>query len=128
MALLVKLLQNDNEKIAQSTWRVASRLPLLSSEVFFSYPLDISKPLLFRYWLYEVISSSSWEYLSADILERILNSEIETTCIGLRAAINSPNFEVDTFHRIIINLKKVNSHSHLSFHSQVVLDNTLRIL
>jgi len=64
MALLVKLLQNENEKIAQATWRVANRLPLLSSEVFFSYPLDISKPLLFRYWLYEVISSSAWEYLS----------------------------------------------------------------
>jgi hypothetical protein len=107
---------------------VASRLPLLSSEVFFEYPLDISKPLLFRYWLYEVISSSAWEHLSAEILERILNSDIETTCIGLRAAINSPNFEVDTFHRIIMNLKKVNSHATLSFHSQVVLDNTLRIL
>lgn len=127
MTLLVSLLQSE-DKLSLAAWRVASRLPLIPSEVFFSLQLNISKPLLFRYWLYQVISSSSWQLLSAEVLEHILNSEIETTCIGLRAAINSPNFEVATFHRILINLKKVNSQTILTFHSQVVLDNTLRIL
>lgn len=128
MTLLVNLLQSNEDKLAQAAWKVASRLPLIPSEEFFAFDLKIDKPLLFRYWLYEVISSSNWELLSANTLEKILNSEIETTCIGLRAAINSPNFEADTFHRILVHLKKVNSASVLSFHSQVVLDNTLRIM
>jgi hypothetical protein len=53
MTLLIKLLHKDD--VALATWRVASRLPLISAEKFFNSELDISKPLLFRYWLYEVI-------------------------------------------------------------------------
>ena len=92
MTLLVNLLQSKEDKLAVAAWKVAGRLPLIPSEEFFAFDLEIEKPLLFRYWLYEVLSSSNWELLSANILERILNAEIETTCIGLRAAINSPNF------------------------------------
>ena len=128
MTLLINLLQSNEDRLAHAAWKVASRLPLIPSEEFFAFELKIEKPLLFRYWLYEVLSSNNWELLNINILEKILNSEIETTCIGLRAAINSPNFEADTFHRIIIHLKKVNSAANLTFHSQVVLDNTLRIL
>jgi len=58
----------------------------------------------------------------------MLSSDIETTCIGLLAALHSPLFEIDTFTRILSNLKKLNVQSQLSFHSQVVLDNSLKIL
>ena len=68
MDLLITLLQNNDDKLAQAAWKVASRLPLLPSEVFFTLNLDISRPLLFRYWLYEVINSNSWELLSTEIL------------------------------------------------------------
>jgi len=52
MALLVKLLQASEEALAQAAWRIASRLPLINSALFFSYLLDLNRPLLFRYWLY----------------------------------------------------------------------------
>lgn len=48
--------------------------------------------------------------------------------MGLRAAINSPCFEVDTFRIILTNLKKVNTQGLQTFHSQVLLDSTLKIL
>ena len=83
--------------------------------------------MIFRYWLYEVVAGERWELMTADILERLLSADIETTCIGLKAAIHSPHFEVGTFSRIVMNLKKINAQSQLSFHSQVVLDNTLKI-
>jgi len=36
MNLLVKLMQSKDEKLSLVAWQVASRLPLLPQEVFFS--------------------------------------------------------------------------------------------
>lgn len=75
-----------------------------------------------------MVSAEKWELLAREVLERLLSADIETACIGLRAAIHSPHFEVETFSRILGNLKRLNAQNQLSFHSQVVLDNTLKIL
>lgn len=56
MNLLIKLMQSNDERLTLVAWQVASRLPLLPQETFFSLELDVSKPLLFRYWLYEVVA------------------------------------------------------------------------
>lgn len=55
MTLLIKFLQAA-EPLATAAWQVASRLPLLSRGQFFKLELDTSKPMLFRYWLYEVVA------------------------------------------------------------------------
>ncbi len=50
--------------------------------------------MLFRYWLYEVAAGEKWELMTSDILDKLLAADIETTCIGLKAAIHSPQFDV----------------------------------
>ena len=92
MELLLRFMQSDDEVLAQETWKIASRLPLIPQDLFFSLQLNTTKNILFRYWLYEVVASEKWELLTSDLLERVLSTDIETSCIGLRAAIHSPNF------------------------------------
>ena len=67
MTLLIRFLQAP-EPLASAAWQVASRLPLLSREQFFSLELDTSSPLLFRYWLYEVAAGEKWELMTSEIL------------------------------------------------------------
>ena len=45
-------MQNEDKELANASWRVASRLPMIPIEEFFDFELDLSKPLLFRYWIY----------------------------------------------------------------------------
>jgi hypothetical protein len=75
MTLLVKLLQAP-EPLATAAWQVSSRLPLLPREQFFSQQLDTSKPMLFRYWLYEVAAGEKWELMTSEILEKLLIADI----------------------------------------------------
>jgi hypothetical protein len=64
MTLLIKLLQSS-EPLATAAWQVASRLPLLSREKFFELELDTSRPMFFRYWLYEVAAGERWELMTS---------------------------------------------------------------
>ena len=41
MTLLVNLLQSKEDKLAYAAWKVAGRLPLIPSEEFFAFDLEI---------------------------------------------------------------------------------------
>jgi hypothetical protein len=112
--------------MAKAAWNIVSRLPLIRRPQS-EFNISSKSVYAFRYWLYIIDDSKEYSLITRDILRRILDSDIETTCIGLKIAHECSEFDVEIFNMTLNNIKNISSLDELSFFNKVLLDNSLKL-